>query len=209
MGSNSENSRQVISLSLIQLKHTQTKMLRFAVLFVAAVCSAIPIEDTPEVAEARAAHLALVEEAKAGLHAAKAPVNNDVQADQIATTYLADDEAVAAAKAEFLAAFADVEAGGLAAKQAPAPVHEVPEVVAPAVVKAVAAPIATVAGLPYAAYPYAAYPYAAHGFAYNTIAHHSYPYYAGLPYYGYTAGLPYHGYPFVAVQPAEEAAEEA
>merc|ERR1711992_93530 len=187
-------------LSLIQLKHTQTKMLRFAVLFVAAACSAIPIEDTPEVAEARAAHLALVEEAKAGLHAAKAPVNNDVQAEQIATTYLADDEAVAAAKAEFLAAFADVEAGGLAAKQAPAPVHEVPEVVAPAVVKAVAAPIATVAGYPYAAYPYAAYPYAAHGFAYNTIAHHSYPYYAGLPYYGYA---------FVAVQPAEEAAEEA
>merc|ERR1712045_985958 len=192
MESNSENYRQVISLSLIQLKHTQTKMLRFAVLFVAAACSAIPIEDTPEVAEAKAAHLALVEEAKAGLHAAKAPVNNDVQAEQIATAYLADDEA-----------------GALAAKQAPAPVHEVPEVVAPAVVKAVAAPIATVAGYPYAAYPYAAYPYAAHGFAYNTIAHHSYPYYAGLPYYGYTAGLPYHGYPFVAVQPAEEAAEEA
>merc|ERR1712200_165475 len=156
---NSENSRQVISLSLIQLKHTQTKMLRFAVLFVAAVCSAIPIEDTPE--------------------AAKAPVNNDVQAAQIATAYLADDEAVAAAKAEFLAAFADAEAGGLAAKQAPAPVHEVPEVVAPAV-QAVAAPVATVAAYPYAAYPYAAYPYAHHGFAYNTIAHHS-----GLPYYGY------------------------
>merc|ERR1711973_856151 len=176
MGSNSENSRQFISLSLIQLKHTQTKMLRFAVLFVAAACSAIPIEDTPEVAEAKAAHLALVEEAKAGLHAAKAPVNNDVQAEQIATAYLADDEAVAAAKAE-----------GLATKQAPAPVHEVPEVVAPAV-QAVAAPIA-VAGYPYAAYPYAAYPYAHHGFAYNTIAHHSYPYYAGLPYYGYAAGL--------------------
>merc|ERR1711876_81056 len=199
MGSNSENSRQVISLSLIQLKHTQTKMLRFAVLFVAAACSAIPIEDTPEVAEAKAAHLALVEEAKAGLHAAKAPVNNDVQAEQIATTYLADDEAIAAAKAEFLAAFADAEAGGLAAKQAPAPVHEVPEVVAPAV-QAVAAPIATVAAYPYAAYPYAAYPYAHHGFAYNTIAHHSYPYYAGLPYYGY---------PFVTVKAAEEAAEEA
>merc|ERR1712045_671648 len=196
MGSNSENSRQVISLSLIQLKHTQTKMLRFAVLFVAAACSAIPIEDTPEVAEAKAAHLALVEEAKAGLHAAKAPVNNDVQAEQIATTYLAGDEAVAAAKAE-----------GLAAKQAPAPVHEVPEVVAPAV-QAVAAPIA-VAGYPYAAYPYAAYPYAHHGFAYNTIAHHSYPYYAGLPYYGYAAGLPYAGYPFVTVKAAEEAAEEA
>merc|ERR1711874_124683 len=196
MGSNSENSRQVISLSLIHLKHTQTKMLRFAVLFVAAACSAIPIEDTPEVAEAKAAHLALVEEAKAGLHAAKAPVNNDIQAAQIATAYLADDEAVAAAKAEFLAAFADAEAGGLAAKQAPAPVHEVPEVVAPAV-QAVAAPVAA---YPYAAYPYAAYPYAHHGFAYNTIAHHSYPYYAGLP---------YDGYPFVAVKAAEEAAEEA
>merc|ERR1711973_1007304 len=169
MGSNFENSRQFISLSLIQLKHTQTKMLRFAVLFVAAVCSAIPIEDTPEVAEA------------------KAPVNNDVQAEQIATTYLADDEAVAAAKAEFLAAFADAEAGGLAAKQAPAPIHEVPEVVAPAV-QAVAAPIATVAAYPYAAYPYA-----------------SYPYYAGLPYYGYAAGLPYAGYPFVTVKAAEEA----
>merc|ERR1711874_401401 len=196
MGSNSENSRQVISLSLIHLKHTQTKMLRFAVLFVAAACSAIPIEDTPEVAEAKAAHLALVEEAKAGLHAAKAPVNNDIQAAQITTAYLADDEAVAAAKAEFLAAFADAEAGGLAAKQAPAPVHEVPEVVAPAV-QAVAAPVAA---YPYAAYPYAAYPYAHHGFAYNTIAHHSYPYYAGLP---------YDGYPFVAVKAAEEAAEEA
>merc|ERR1712168_621635 len=194
-------------LSLIQLKHTQTKMLRFAVLFVAAACSAIPIEDTPEVAEAKAAHLALVEEAKAGLHAAKAPVNNDVQAEQIATAYLADDEAVAAAKAEFLAAFADAEAGGLAAKKAPAPVHEVPEVVAPAV-QAVAAPIA-VAAYPYAAYPYAAYPYAHHGFAYNPIAHHSYPYYAGLPYYGYAAGLPYAGYPFVTVKAAEEAAEEA
>merc|ERR1711973_738932 len=194
MGSNSENSRQVISHSLIQLKHTQTKMLRFAVLFVAAACSAIPIEDTPEVAEAKAAHLALVEEAKA-------PVNNDVQAAQIATTYLADDEAVAAAKAEFLAAFADAEAGGLAAKQAPAPIHEVPEVVAPAV-QAVATPIATVAAYPYAAYPYAAYPYAHHGFAYNTIAHHSYPYYAGLPYYGYAAGLPYAGYPFVTVKAA-------
>merc|ERR1712012_972933 len=150
MGSNSENSRQVISLSLIQLKHTQTKMLRFAVLFVAAACSAIPIEDTPEVAEAKAAHLALVEEAKAGLHAAKAPVNNDVQAEQIATAYLADDEAVAAAKAEFLAAFADAEAGGLSAKQAPAPVHEIP---APAPLAApVAAPLAApvAAALPYA-----------------------------------------------------------
>merc|ERR1712117_388007 len=125
-----------------------------------------------------------------------------VQAEQIATAYLADDEAVAAAKAEFLAAFADAEAGGLAAKQAPAPVHEVPEVVAPAV-QAVAAPIAV------AGYPYAAHPYAHHGFAYNTIAHHSYPYYAGLPYYGYAAGLPYAGYPFVTVKAAEEAAEEA
>ena len=45
----------------------------------AAGASALPLEDTPEVVEARAAHLAAVEEAKAGLHAALAPVNNDIQ----------------------------------------------------------------------------------------------------------------------------------
>merc|ERR1712107_430010 len=38
----------------------------------------------------------------------------------------ADAEDVAAAKAEFKAAFDDAAAGGLAAKQAPAPVHTVP-----------------------------------------------------------------------------------
>merc|ERR1719434_479506 len=81
-------------------------------------------------------------------------------------SFLADDEAVAAAKAEFLAAFADAEAGGLSAKQAPAPVHEIP---APAPLAApVAAPLVApvAAALPYPGYryaaglPYAAYPYA-------------------------------------------------
>merc|ERR1739848_208879 len=68
-----------------------------------------------------------------------------------------DDTAdVAAAKAAFQAAFDDSAAGGLAAKQAPAPVHEIP----------MPAPL-TVAAAPALAYPYAsalnalpaAYPY--------------------------------------------------
>merc|ERR1712012_1078376 len=89
-----------------------------------------------------------------------------------------DTADVAAAKAEFLAAFADAEAGGLAAKQAPAPVHEIP---APA---PLAAPVAAPA-LPYAAYPYGIN-------ALNVLgAYPGYGYAAGLPYAAYTyAGLP-------------------
>merc|ERR1712226_826484 len=68
------------------------------------------------------------------------PVNTDVQAPQIAASYLDDIEDVAAAKAAFLAAFDDAAAGGLAAKQAPAPVHVLPEP-APLVAAPVAAPI--------------------------------------------------------------------
>merc|ERR1711862_111887 len=90
------------------------------------------LEDTPEVAEAKAAFQAAFDAAAAGEHAALAPVNNDVQAEQIPESYLDDLEDVAAAKAAFKAAFDDAEAGGLAAKQAPAPVHVIPEV-APAV----------------------------------------------------------------------------
>jgi len=195
-------------------------MIRFAVLLVVATVSAIPNEQTPEVAEARAAHLALVEEAKAGLHAAYAPVNNDIQAAQIASTYLADLEDVAAAKAEFLAAFADAEAGGLAAKQAPAPVHEI-VAPTPLVATALATPVVHhAATFGYAGYPYAhaAYPYA-HA-AYPTYAHAAYPYaaqyaaypYAAaghLPYYGYGVGLGYAGLPVVTVEAAEPAAEAA
>ena len=56
-----------------------------------------------------------------------APVNHDVQAEQIPNAYLDDEEDVAAAKSAFQAAFDDVVAGGLAAKQAPAPVDIIPE----------------------------------------------------------------------------------
>merc|ERR1711970_1056429 len=101
-----------------------------------AVVTSLPIEDTADVAAA-----------EAGDHAALAPVNVDTQAAQIAAEYLADVE--------------DAAAGGLAAKQEPAPVHEIP---APA---PLAAPVVG-AGLPYAGLPYAGLPY------------------AGLPY----AGLP-------------------
>merc|ERR1711970_271032 len=109
-----------------------------------------------------------------------------------------DDTAdVAAAKAAFQAAFDDAVAGGLAAKQAPAPVHEVP----------VPAPLA-VAAAPALVNPYisalntlpAAYPYGlAHaGLGYAGLG------YAGLGYAG--LGYPYAGLPIVAA--AAPAAEE-
>merc|ERR1711976_110903 len=81
-------------------------MLRLV--FVVAFASAAPLEDTPEVAEAKAAFKAAFDAAAAGEHAALAPVNNDIQAEQIAAAY-----------------------------QAPAPVHVLPEpVAAPTVVPA-------------------------------------------------------------------------
>ena len=161
-----------------------------------------PIELTPEVAEATAAHLAAVEAAKAGEHAKLAPVNSDVQAPApvftgvqpagpagpIAAEYLADVEEVAAAKAAFDAAFKAAAAGEHAALapvnsdvQAPAPVHVVP---APAPLAA--APVAAFAGYPYA---HAGYPYAHAGFPYTGYAG-----YAGLPYLGGYHGLHYGGY---------------
>merc|ERR1712203_565261 len=110
------------------------------------------------------------------------------QAAQIAVEYLADVDEVAAARAAFQAAFDDAAAGGLAAKQEPAPVHEIP-VPAP-----LAAPVVG-AGIPYGVsaltavggYPYAALPY-------NALP------YAGLPY----AGLPYAGLPLVPAPAKEE-----
>merc|ERR1712227_1086862 len=126
--------------------------------------------DTPEVAEAKAAFQAAFDAAAAGEHAALAPVNNDVQAEQIPESYLEDLEDVAAAKAAFKAAFDDAEAGGLAAKQALAPV--------PA-----ALPV-TYSHIP-AVYPY---------YAYNHVLP-SLPY--SLPAFG-LAGLPYNGLPVIA-----------
>merc|ERR1711944_79605 len=157
-------------------------MLRLV--FVVALATAAPLEDTPEVQEAKAAFQAAFDAAEAGEHAALAPVNNDVQAEQIAAAYLDDLEEVAAAKAAFKAAFDDAAAGGLAAKQAPAPVHVLPEPAAP-----VAAPAVVPAAINYANIP-TVYPY----FGYNHVLP-ALPY--SLPAFGLT-GLPYNGLPIIA-----------
>merc|ERR1711962_1949409 len=171
-----------------------SNMYKLLVCSFLAMAAAAPIEDTPEVAEAKATFKAAFDAAEAGEHAALRPdalhpVNNDVQAPQIASAYLDDVEEVAAAKADFQAAFDDAAAGGLAAKQAPAPVHVIPEpaplAVAPAPVVAAAPVLAThpyAAGFPSHGLGYAGLGY--HGLAYNTVA------YTGVP-YGVSLGLPY------------------
>ena len=171
-----------------------------------ALAAAAPLEDTAEVAAAKEAFNAAFAAAEAGEHAALRPdalhpVNNDVQAAQIAASYLDDVEDVAAAKAAFQAAFDDAAAGGLAAKQAPAPVHVVPEpaplVAAPVAAPVVAAaPVVTYAGLHHAAYPYAV----------NHLGYAGYAGYAGYPYHAGVVGYPYAGLPVVAA--AAPAAEE-
>merc|ERR1712001_620940 len=132
----------------------------FRLVFVIAVAFAAPLEDTPEVAAAKEEFQLAFDAAAAGEHAALAPVNNDVQAEQIGDSFLEDAEDVAEAKAKFAAAFEAAAAGGLADLQAPSPV--------PAV-------------YPYIAYnhvlpsaPYlAGYPY--HGLAYNGFAYNGRP----------------------------------
>merc|ERR1712054_8452 len=134
------------------------------------------------VAAAKASFKAAFDIAEAGEHAALAPVNNDVQAAQIANAYLDDTVDVAEAKAAFDAEFKSVAAGGLAAKQAPAPVHEVAE---PMKVAAVpfAAPVTYAHAIP--AYHPQVYS--------NVLAHHAvYPYAAfNYAHYPYTYGLHY------------------
>merc|ERR1739838_1118564 len=168
---------------------TSTNMYKLIIASLLDVATALPIEDTAEVAAAKAVFNAAFAAADAGEHAALAPVNADAQAAQIAAEYLADAEEVAAAKAAFQAAFDDAAVGGLAAKQAPAPVHTV------------AAP-ALAAGIPYGisalnalgGYPYAGLPVA--GLPYAGLP-------AGLPYAGLPFGLPYAGLPVVAPAKAE------
>ena len=143
--------------------------------FVVAVAAAAPsfLEDTTEVALAKAEFQAAFDAALAGEHAALAPVNDDVQAEQIPDQFLDDAADVAAAKAEFLAAFESAAAGGLSELQAPAPVHEIP-VAAPAPA-AVPAPVYAGNVLPY--YPYnhvlpsyvGGYGYPYHGYGYNGL----------------------------------------
>merc|ERR1712198_669009 len=107
---------------------------------------------------------------------------------------LEDTAEVAAAKAEFQAAFDDAAAGGLAAKQEPAPVH----VVAAPKPLAVAAPVPVAplvhtlpVGLPYGLH-YGAYPYG--------LVNTALPY--GLPAFG-LHGLPYNGLPIITTAAAE------
>merc|ERR1712203_947954 len=182
-----------VTLKILWIPHTtphHTTMYKLMLTSLLAVASSLPIEDTLEVAAAKAEFKAAFDAASAGEHAALAPVNNDLQAEQIALSYLADSEDVAAAKDDFLAAFDSAAAGGLAAKQAPAPVHAIP---APA---PLAAPVAA---LP-AAFPYGVT-------ALNTLPSHGYPVAAGLPYAGYAhAGLPYAGYAGLPVVAATKTA---
>merc|ERR1711892_119698 len=167
--------------SLCRFSGTSTNMFKLIIASLLAFATALPIEDTADVAAAKAEFNAAF--AEAGEHAALAPVNADAQAVQIAAAYLADAEEVAVAKAAFQAAFDDAAAGGLSALQAAAPVHDIP---APAPLAAV--PVVA-AGYPYA---YAGYPYAGHAYAgLHGLAYGGYA--AGLPYAGLHAGLPYAG----------------
>eukprot|EP00090_Calanus_glacialis_P022800 TRINITY_DN3511_c0_g1_i1.p1 TRINITY_DN3511_c0_g1~~TRINITY_DN3511_c0_g1_i1.p1 ORF type:complete len:268 (+),score=90.24 TRINITY_DN3511_c0_g1_i1:100-903(+) len=82
------------------------------------VSLAAPLQDTPEVQEAKEQFLAAFNNAREGKHAALAPVNNDIQAAQIPNAYLDDIEPVIEAKSDFKIAFDTAEAGGLKYMQA-------------------------------------------------------------------------------------------
>merc|ERR1712211_129177 len=79
--------------------------LYLLVVSAAAVLSA-PLEDTVDVVAAKAEFQAAFDMAVEGRLGELAPVNNDVQAEQIATAYRADTDDVAAAKVDFQSAFA-------------------------------------------------------------------------------------------------------
>merc|ERR1739838_1268869 len=134
--------------SLLRFSGTSTNMYKLIIASLLAVATALPIEDTAEVAAAKAVFNAAFAAADAGEHAALDPVNADAQAAQVAAEYLADAEEVAVAKAAFQAAFDDAAAGGLAAKQPAAPG------VAAGVPYGVSA-LSAVGGYPYAGLPYA------------------------------------------------------
>merc|ERR1712168_445106 len=144
---------------------TQNLKMKFLVAL-CLVASAMALEDTADVAAAKADFNAAFGSNVAGDHASLAPVQGPV-------AYLADSADVAAAKADFAAAFAAAEAGEHAAL-APKPVEALP---APAL-PAYAAPFYN--GFYNGVYPYAAgyyggyYPYAGYG---------AYPYaFAPYPY---------------------------
>merc|ERR1711997_430777 len=165
----------------------------YKLIFCLSAVAALPLEDTAEVMEARANFMSAFQAAEAGDHATLAPVNNDVQAPQIATAYMADTEDVAVAKEAFLLEFKNVEAGGLADKQAAGPVAPV----APVVTKA-ATPVV------YSHLPYLVPP-ATH-LTYNTLHPLTY---TGLHPFNYAATYPY-TYPLQYITPVkgEAVAEE-
>merc|ERR1712123_130618 len=148
-----------------------------------AVATALPIEDTPEVAAAKAEFSAAFAAAERGEHAALAPINTDVQAPA-PVHVIPEPAALAAAPAAALSAFPY----GVTALNAAYPYS-----------------LGLPAGLPAAGLPYAGLPYAgllAAGLPYAGLT------YAGLPYTGLPlAGYPYAGLPVVAA-PAEAKAEE-
>merc|ERR1711930_27443 len=78
MGSHSEDSLDIT-----------IKMYKLLIASALAVATALPIEDTAEVQEAKAVFNAAFAAAEAGEHAALAPIHADTQAAQIATAYIA------------------------------------------------------------------------------------------------------------------------
>merc|ERR1712018_1087298 len=136
------------------------------------LATAAAIEDTADVKEAKAMFYNAFEEAKMGAHAKKMVFDGRVQGE---SEYLADDAAVAAAKADFMKYFDARKAGTPATPGALEPIQY-------------AAPVAAPALYSNAIYNYGAYPY-----AYNNWG------YSGLnPYYytnTYAAPLTYATYP--------------
>merc|ERR1711931_59814 len=165
-----------MGISFVSESQSQT-LIQPNMKFLIALClvaSAMAIEDTAEVAAAKADFAAAFTAAEAGEHAALAPA-------AVASAYLDDTADVAAAKAAFAAAFDSAEK--IAALPAPYFYN------------------GYYGGYPYAhgAYPYAAY---AHGaYPYAAYAHGAYAY-GAYPYAGYG----YAGYPYVL--PAAPAKEE-
>merc|ERR1711874_565475 len=81
----------------------------YKLIFCLSVAAALPVEDTVEVQQARSNFMAAFAAAESGDHAMLAPVNNDVQAPQIANAYIADTEDVMKAKEDFDVVFKNVE----------------------------------------------------------------------------------------------------
>merc|ERR1712241_1408403 len=190
MGSKLRNCLWYSNSPTLQLTTNMYKLI-----FCLSAVAALPLEDTVEVKEAKAAFMSAFEAAEAGEHAKLAPLNNDVQAPQIATAYMADTADVAEAKEAFLPEFKNVEAGGLADKQAPGPV-------APAVMK-VEAPVV------YSHLPY--YNVYHHNLVHPTthLPYNALPplTYTGLHHLNYAATYPY-TYPLQYLAPVKAEAAE-